>query len=384
MSQPINIALVPLRGGSKSIPGKNIKPIAGKPLCAWSLEAAVNSGIFHQVIVSTDSSDIASVVNSLNLGVTVLPRPAELATDTASTEAVMLYVAEQLEFDVMTLVQATSPFVAARHFQEAYQRFVEGQCDSLLSAVRQKRFYWTIDGKPINYNPQQRPRRQDFAGVFMENGAFYMTKKDVLLTEKCRLGGRIGVYEMPSISAVEIDEEEDWEIVERLLLKHVVQKRAHHADIRLFVSDVDGVLTDAGMYYSEQGDELKKFNTRDGKGIELLRNAGIKTAFITSEQTELVKRRADKLKVDYLFQGKSHGEKLDVIGDICRQEGFKLEQVAYIGDDINCYESLTMVGLAACPADASLSIQRIPEIVKLSHKGGEGAVREFAEIILGL
>ena len=134
MQQPSNpqrtIALIPLRGGSVSIPGKNVKLIAGKPLCAWNIEAAVQSGIFQDVIVSTDCDEIASVVQSLDLNVTVLKRPKELATSSATSESVMLHCADHFEFDVMTLIQATTPFALASDFVKAGEKLINENLDS--------------------------------------------------------------------------------------------------------------------------------------------------------------------------------------------------------------------------------------------------------------
>ena len=145
--------------------------------------------------------------------------------------------------------------------------------------------------------------------------------------------------------------------------------------IRLFLTDVDGVLTDGGMYYTESGDEFKKFNTRDGMAFELLRQAGIKTGLITSENTQIVARRATKIKADYLCQGQRDGGKLGAAAEICEREGFSLREVAYIGDDLNCIALLEKVGLAACPADAVDAVKAVPGIVMLRKKGGEGCVR---------
>jgi len=153
-------------------------------------------------------------------------------------------------------------------------------------------------------------------------------------------------------------------------------------NIKLLLTDVDGVLTDAGMYYSENGDELKKFNTHDGMGLQMIKNAGIKTGIITSEDTHIVERRFNKLKLDYLCQGKREGGKLASALEICEKEGITLENVAYIGDDINCFELLSNVGLAACPANAVSLVKEIPGILRLSKKGGEGCVRELIEIIM--
>jgi len=152
--------------------------------------------------------------------------------------------------------------------------------------------------------------------------------------------------------------------------------------IKLLLTDVDGVLTDAGMYYSEAGDELKKFNTHDGMGLQLIRTKGIKTGIITSENTKLVERRFQKLKLDYLYQGKREGGKLASVKEICGKEGITLAEVAYIGDDVNCFELLSNVGLAACPANALDAIKNIPGIIQMKKKGGEGCVREFVEMIM--
>ena len=147
----------------------------------------------------------------------------------------------------------------------------------------------------------------------------------------------------------------------------------------MFATDVDGVLTDAGMYYSESGDEWKKFNTRDGMGIKLLQKAGLITAIVTQERTRLVARRAEKLAIPELHQGVT--DKLSVIHDMATRHGISLRKIAYIGDDINDIEALKAVGLSAAPAD---SLPQVLEIVDYicRLKGGEGAVRELAEMIL--
>jgi 2-dehydro-3-deoxyphosphooctonate aldolase (KDO 8-P synthase) len=160
------------------------------------------------------------------------------------------------------------------------------------------------------------------------------------------------------------------------------KEKCDFSKIRLFLTDVDGVLTDAGMYYSENGDELKKFNTRDGMGLQIIRQQGVKTGIITSENTQMVERRYNKLKLDYLYQGKREGGKLASAQEICAQEGISLSEVAYIGDDINCLDLLSNVGFAACPADAVDEIKRIPGIITMKKKGGEGCVREFIELIM--
>lgn len=376
------IAFIPVRGGSKSIPLKNIKPFCGKPLVCWNIEALENCPEVNEIIVATDSDKIESVVTSRPYKKTkVYRRSAENACDTASTESVMLeYInyAQLPSDDIFMLVQATSPLTETVHFTEALTMYGKGEYDSILTCVRNYRFFWNEDGTSMNYNYKNRPRRQNFSGMLMENGAFYVNKVKNILASGNRLNGHIGIYEMPEYTATEIDEPDDWMVLENLMRKHVLSKRQEQKKvIKLFLCDVDGTLTDGGMYYSENGDELKKFNTRDGMGFQLLREAGIKTGIITSENTKIVENRAKKLKVDFLYQGKRDGGKLAVAKEICEQLGITLDEVAYIGDDVNCVELLKAVGVKACPADSCEEVKAIPGIHVMTRKGGEGCVREF-------
>lgn len=381
------IAFIPVRGGSKSIPLKNIKPLCGKPLVCWNIEALEACPQVDEVIVATDSDEIWNTVESRDYKKTKLyRRSAENACDTASTESVMLeYIkyANLPESDIFMLVQATSPLTESVHFSEALQKYETGEYDSMLTCVRNYRFFWNEDGSSMNYDYMNRPRRQNFFGMLMENGAFYINTVQNIFSNGNRLGGKIGIYEMPEYTATEIDEPDDWMILEKLMRKYKSEfVNQQKPNIKLFITDIDGTLTDGGMYYSENGDELKKFNTRDGMGIQMLREAGIKTAIITSEDCQLNKRRAEKLKVDFIRQGKANGGKVAVAKEIAKEMGITMQEVAYIGDDVNCVELLSLVGVAACPSDACDKVKSIADIIEMSRKGGEGCVREFIEILL--
>lgn len=381
------IAFIPVRGGSKSIPLKNIKLLCGKPLVCWNIEALERCSLVDEIIVATDSEQIEQVVlNNSYKKVTIYHRSAENACDTASTESVMLEYINRGHISndtIFMLVQATSPLTQTFHFTEALDLYANGMYDSMLTCVRYYRFFWNADGTSKNYDYMCRPRRQNFSGEWMENGAFYINTVGKILNNGNRLGGKIGIYEMPEYTATEIDEPDDWIILENLMRKYVLFRQENlKSEIKLFLSDVDGTLTDGGMYYSENSEELKKFNTRDGMGFQLLREVGIKTGIITSENTKIVENRAKKLKVDYLVQGKRNGGKLEAVKEICDDLGLTWEQVAYIGDDVNCYELLQSVGVAACPADAIIGVKNIPGINMMSRKGGEGCVREFIEMII--
>ena len=376
------IAFIPARGGSKSIPKKNIKSFCGKPLIFWNLQELQKS-VVKEIVVATDNEEIKDIVNSFNFSkVKVYNRNSKNSEDTSSTESVMLeyiFQSNLSDADTFMLVQATSPFTQASDFNEALSLFKD--YDSVLSCCESKRFYWK-DGKALNYDIYNRPRRQDFKGTMIENGAFYISSVANIRKTKNRISGAIGIYQMPEYSYTEIDEHEDWIVAESLMKRFVLKNKLHDfSKIKLFLSDVDGVLTDAGMYYTESGDEFKKFSTYDGMGFQLLQKTGVKVGIITSEDRDLNRRRAKKLGLDFDFHGTK--DKLQIVTDLCKKENIFLKEVAYVGDDVNCFELLSNIGFAACPNNAVEKIKLIPNIIQLEKNGGEGVVREFIELILG-
>lgn len=150
-------------------------------------------------------------------------------------------------------------------------------------------------------------------------------------------------------------------------------------NIRLILTDIDGVWTDGGMYYDQTGNEWKRFSTYDGRGVTLAHEHGIPVGIITGEETEIVRRRAEKLKVDYLFQGVN--DKLSVAIQLCKELGISLSQVAYIGDDLADIELLKSVRYSAVPLGAPIEDLHLANI-KVCSRGGEGAFRKFVETLL--
>lgn len=380
----MNVAFIPVRGGSKSIPLKNIKPICSKPLVYWTVKAAVQCDNIDIVYVATDSDIIRETVSSFDFDkAIVIDRSAESASDTASTESAMLEFAENYDFDNIVLIQATSPLLTSEDLDRGFEIFNEPDTDSVISVVKQYRFNWKIndDGTvtPTNYNFYHRPRRQEFDGYLVENGAFYITSKNDLLTSQNRISKNVKPCIMNEDTFFEIDEPSDWVIIEALMKKNGLDSTSDLPQIKMLVTDCDGCLTDAGMYYSENGDELKKFNTKDGLGFGLLKQNGILTGIITGEDVELNRRRAAKLKLDFIESGIK--DKESALKEVCSRFDINPENVLYIGDDINDLPAMKIAGYSACPNDAMQSVKNFADYV-CSANGGKGVIREVVELIL--
>ena len=222
----MNMAFIPVRGGSKSIPLKNIKLLNGKPLVYWTALAAQKAKSIDRVVIATDSEEIKSTVMGFGFDkLEVYDRNPENAVDTASTESVMLEYINKSDLkddDLFFLIQATSPLLKAEHIDSIYKEFCVKDCDSMFSGVREKQFKWSgvndKDGlKPVNYDYRNRPRRQDFEGLIAENGACYINSVKNIKRDKCRLSGKIYACELPSYTLYELDEPVDWIIVEEIM-----------------------------------------------------------------------------------------------------------------------------------------------------------------------
>jgi len=204
---------IPARGGSKGIPGKNLRPVAGKPLIAWTIEAALAARRLDRVVVSTDSEEIAEVARACGAEVPFL-RPAALATDEASTEIAMLHALDALAKggyrpDGMVLLQATSPYRRPGRIDEAVALFEREEADSLVSVTPLHAFLWHNPAAPqATYDPVRRPRRQDIPPEeqrYRENGSIYVTRTAVLRETGSRLAGRIVLFAMSEAEGHEID-----------------------------------------------------------------------------------------------------------------------------------------------------------------------------------
>ena len=356
------IALIPLRAGSKGIPNKNITFIAGYPLFYWAINAAFRSKIFDDIWVSTEDESIKQMVMRYFPDIKVHDRPPELAEDEVSTEDVMLDFVKHVDSDVLCLIQATSPLLTAEDLVGGYGK--HKTCDTIISVAKDTSFYWVNERTPINYKPRERTTRQKTKPLYRENGSFYFMRTGILKEEKCRIGGITEFYIMKD--SLEIDESDDLTMAESLLL--------HRNKIKALIFDVDGTMTDGGMYYGINSEAFKKFNTKDAQGLQ---NLDLIVEAFTGEDSMCTKARMRKLGITLT----TTDNKVRSLHVFCKVHNISLHEIAYIGDDKNDVEAMKLVGLSACPNDAQNCV-KFADII-CQNNGGNGAVREFCDYLGG-
>lgn len=211
-----NVAFIPVRAGSKSIKNKNITLVNNKPLIYWTVSVA-NASNLDKVFVSTDSDEIKSVVESFGLEkVEVIGRSKESSSDNATSESALIEFAQNYEFDNVVFMQATSPLTQTSDINGALKKFLNSDKKSLISTIKRHQFLWDTKGTPMNYDPNKRPRRQEWDGYYIENGAFYISSRKEIMKTGCRITTPVEYWEMSEQNIFEIDEPKDIEIIEKL------------------------------------------------------------------------------------------------------------------------------------------------------------------------
>lgn len=383
-----SIAIIPARGGSKGVLRKNVRSLGGIPLVSHTIRAALTSGVFDVVVVSTEDAEIADIAR--REGCAVLQRPAELAADTALTEPVMEHALSAIEsaggelFDYVWLLQPTSPLRFAADIEGAAQALAQDGVDAVISVTADHSFLWTgvagVCGRiEPDYDLSARPRRQDRPPVWRENGAIYAVRRELWNRSGVRVAGMIAGYEMPADRSLEIDTDADWRIAEAALARLQGRSVARRllARVSAIAFDFDGVMTDNTVMVSENGMESVLCDRSDGWGIASLRDKGLPMIVISTEQNPVVSARCAKLRIDCL-QGVS--DKPAALRRWLLQTGIRLDECAFVGNDENDLECLRMAGLAVVPADAQRVAIEVADIV-LTRTGGSGAVRELCDMV---
>ena len=375
------VAIIPLRKGSKSIINKNRRNLLGRPLFTWVLWEALKSNL-DEVYVFTDDEWIEEYVkDEYNGKAKVIKRSYESATDIASTELALREFVQKINdsYDILCLIQATSPLTRSQDINNILDKIIIEGFDSALTIVENKRFIWSKSGRPMNYDYNNRPRRQEFEGLFVENGAVYATTKKQFEKSGTRVGDNIGLVKMSEVTLIEIDEIADWLVVEKLLEYRLRNNKKLGNKIKAIFFDVDGVFTSGRVFFSKSGELLKEFSVRDGMGLSLLRESGVEVFVITSENSEIVKSRMKKLKIEnyYLNIKDKYAKVEEILANINMQRA----EIAYIGDDINDLPNLLSAGWSFCPRDAMKEVKIAADVI-LHSNGGREAVRETIDFVL--
>ncbi len=381
------LALIPARGGSKGIPGKNLAPLAGRPLLAHTIEQARATPRIGRVVVSTEDPEIAAVAR--DCGAEALMRPAELAGDEAPSEAALVHALDVLaerdgwEPELVVFLQATSPLRRADDIARAVATLRHEGADSLFSACPVHGFVWRQNGgelRALTYDPAARPRRQEIGDDLLENGSIYVFKPWVLRRHGNRLGGKIAVYPMDPLDSFQVDEPGDLELMERLLeLRPERRAVPDLSGVRLLVLDFDGVMTDDRVIVREDGTESVLCHRGDGFGLELLQKRGeFEVAVLSKENNPVVAARCKKLGI-LCHQG--YDKKLPQLEALAAERGLGPSAVAYVGNDLNDLEPMAWCGVAIAVADARAEVRRAAAYVT-RRPGGHGAVREVCDLLL--
>ncbi|QAY73270.1 acylneuraminate cytidylyltransferase [Agromyces protaetiae] len=387
----VAVAIIPARGGSKGLPGKNVMRIGGVPLVGRAVAAAKAAATVGAVVVTTDDDEIARVARAA--GAHVVERPAELAGDEASSESALLHALDALraegapEASVVLFIQATSPFIDPSDLDRAVAQVATGAADSVFSAVPSHAFLWRAtagsdehgfgaSAAGVNHDASTRPRRQDRVPEFRETGAFYAMRTAGFRTAGHRFFGRVAMQPVPELHGIEIDTAAD--LVVAQALANLVDAPAHTIDVDAVVTDFDGVHTDDTAIVGEAGVEFVRVSRADGHGVARLRGAGIPVLILSAEQHPVVSARAAKLGVEVL-QGV--GDKGAALAEWAAARGIPLDRVAYLGNDLGDLPALALVGWPVAVADAIPEVRRVARVV-LDRRGGAGAVRELADAVL--
>lgn len=381
-------ALILARGGSKGIPLKNVKTLAGIPLIGWVLRAAVDSEVFDSVWVSTDHDEIERIARSW--GAQIHRRSAEVSKDSStSLDTIQEFIRLNPDVDIVCNIQATAPCLHPFHLKRAMRLIMEQGNDSVFSVVRRHHFRWQevkVDSgettRPLNLDPYNRPRRQDWDGELVENGSFYFTHRKLIEKEGLLQGGKVAYFEMRPEYSVDIDVDIDWPVAEQRVLRYGYFGRDTPEVVKLMFCNVSGCLTEGRIFLSVSGEEMVSINTRDTAGIRMLQKEGMEVVLLTSSldpfEEALSQKVSQRLGCEVLRVGE---QPLDDLEMLVKEKELSWKDVAFMGNDEMDVKCLNVAGLSAVPSDSpTVAVNAAKYICRAP--GGRGAVREFAEHIL--
>lgn len=403
--KPEVLAIVQARGGSKGIPGKNIRRFAGIPLIAYSIASGQAASTVTRLIVSTDDAEIAAVARAYGAEVPFM-RPAELATDNAMDFSLFYHAVRWLKQhedytpDVVVQLRPTSPLRPKGLVNQAvHQLLTDPRADSVRTVApsRQNPYkMWRLQEGCLTplldttlTEPYNMPR-QKLPATYWQTGHLDVMRCHTIVEKKSMTGDIVLPVFVEPQYCIDIDTLQDWERGEWIL---------EHEDLeidlpfstdgdgrvnqlpkspKMVVLDFDGVLTDNRVWVSESGDEAVLCNRGDGMGLSMLRKRGIGVFVLSSEENPVVRARCQKLGISC-----QHGieEKMITLRQLANQHQIPFEDIVYVGNDLNDLACMQLVGCGVAVADAHPTILDAADYT-LSREGGRGAVRELCDLIL--
>jgi YrbI family 3-deoxy-D-manno-octulosonate 8-phosphate phosphatase len=398
------LALIQARGGSKSIPRKNIKILAGHPLIAYTIAAALRSKRITRTIVSTDDEEIARIARQYGAETPFL-RPGEFARDTTTDLPVfthaLSWLSEHESYQPEILVQLlpTSPIRPPDCIDRAIQILQDHpEADSVRGVIpsgQNPYKMWKIDDRghltpilslPSVPEPYNSPR-QALPETYWQTGQINAIRVSTILDKRSQSGNVILPLILDERYAIDIDTLTDWQHAEWMInqgdLPVVLpegHKRSLPPKVDLVIFDFDGVMTDDRVWVDQAGNELVAANRRDGMGIAALHKVGIPMVVLSTETNPVVSARCSKLHLP-VIQGIS--DKSAALNQLLEERRLNPSNVIYLGNDINDLPCFPLVGCAVAVADANPEVLQQADII-LAHPGGYGAVRELCDRIIHL
>lgn len=384
---PSTVAIIPARGGSKGIPGKNLLPVAGRPLIGHTVRAAVASRHVDRVVVSTDDPKIAALAR--RHGAEVVDRPADLAGDAASSESALLHALDELEVrdgyqpELVVFLQCTAPLLRAADIDGTVEALRAADADCAFAAVPFHHFLWRRgddgDAVAINHDPAGRQRRQERDGDYLEAGSVYAMRGAGFRRHRHRFFGRVTLFPLAEERWLEVDEAPDFELAE-VLLAH--RDRTARLDLlpqrpTALLLDFDGVLTDDRVLVLEDGREAVLCHRGDGLGLEMLRQLPLTVAVLSRERNPVVAARCRKLGLEYRQGLEDKGAVLDAW---LEENGIAAADAVFVGNDVNDLGCMARVGCPVAVSDARPEVRRAARL-RLTRPGGHGAVRELTDLL---
>ena len=400
------VAIIPARGGSKGLPGKNIRLLGEHPLIAYSVASCLAASKIDRVIVSTDNQQIADVACAYGAEAPFL-RPAELSTDLAPDFPLFAHALQWLqqhesyEPSIVVQVRPTTPFRPQGFLDQSVELLQsDAMADSVRAVTRPNQNpykMWTCDDQsylnplvPSEHAEPYNMPRQLLPQAVWQTGHVDVIRRETILNKESLTGDCIKSVLVDSAFVVDIDRLDDLQYAEFMLQNNKLdidwpKSPGPHADplsvlnpVRLTVLDFDGTLTDDRVWVDQDGRESVVCSRRDGQGLEMLAAAGMEIIVISKERNPVVARRCEKLKIA-CWQGVD--DKLALLQKLLAERKVDANETVYIGNDVGDLACMRHVGYSFAPADAHPDALKEADLI-LTYSGGRGAVREMCEILL--